>query len=150
MKKILLTIIVIILLTSSGCINTIKKKSGDKIDPDSPKPSYFNFPDVLIPLELTKDREGSVIYMNSNTKAGVLNLTGKATFGYLIDFFKENMDKDNWHLVSENETSTRMILMFRKKCRWSIIDIDGDSSTARVSIWVTPSSTSAKPIGLLK
>lgn len=149
MKK--LVSLILISLMVSGCVSTIKnKRVAKKSAPDQPKPSYYNFPDILIPLALKKNREGSVIYMNSNTKAGVLALTGRAKFGYLVNFFQENMEKDNWTLVSENETSSRMILMFKKKCRWCIVDIDGSSSTAEVNIWVTPTSSASKGTGLLK
>lgn len=150
MKKIIFATLFVVLITS-GCVNTLKqKKSDEKIDPDSPKPSYLNFPDVLVPVELQKDRDGTLINRNSNVISGVLTLTGRVNFGFLIDFFKENMEKDNWVLVSENETSSRMIIMFKKKCRWSIIDIDGNSSTAKVTIWVTPHSSITKGTGLLK
>lgn len=146
MKKLIFSILFILLITS-GCINTIKQKSSDdKIDAETLKPSYLNFPDVLIPVELKKNREGTLINRNSNVISGILTLTGRADAGFLIDFFKENMGKDNWVLVSENETSQRMILMFKKKCRWSIINIQG----SKVTIWVTPNSSISKGTGLLK
>lgn len=110
--------------------STVKKSKG-------PTPVYYDFRDVLIPGELKVDKEAS--FNVNNGYAGLLSMKGRVERDSLIKFFKTNMVKDEWKLVTLLKSSNTVIL-FNKENRWCVITIeDGDFSTA-VKAWVSAGS----------
>jgi len=66
----------------------------------------------------------------------------------LIQFFENNMTKDNWQYVSSFQ-SPRTLLLFKKETRWCVINITDNKWQTWVEIWVAPFSDSSGS-GLLK
>jgi len=118
---------------------------GDTVDSEEPvteeeagpSPVYYDFGDVLIPLELEVDKSSSFIYHAPGFTAGVLALSGRVEATSLIRFFENNMAKDNWKLVSSFK-SPRTIMFFNKANRSCIINITEKSFSSEVEIWVAP------------
>ncbi|OQY58064.1 MAG: hypothetical protein B6245_13765 [Desulfobacteraceae bacterium 4572_88] len=108
-------------------------------------PAYYDFEDVLIPNELKVDRKSSFIYRTAGFTGGVLSLKGRVEVNSLIEFFDNNMLRDNWKPVSSFK-SPRTIMLFHKDNRWCVISIsEGDFST-RAEIWVAPTITKTEKI----
>jgi len=102
-----------------------------------PEPVYYDFDDVLIPLELEVDKEKSFVYHAPDFKAGILSLSGRVEIDSLVRFFENNMAKDNWRLVSAFK-SPRTIMFFNKANRSCIVNITEKQFKTEVEIWVAP------------
>ena len=105
--------------------------------PQAPEPVYYDFDDVLIPVELKVNKEKSFVYQAPDFKAGILSLSGRVEIDSLITFFENNMAKDNWRLLSAFK-SPRTILFFNKPNRSCIINITEKKFKTEVEIWVAP------------
>ena len=137
---------VLCMLTMSvGCASLQSESvSADEGEPEAtfaaeetPGPLYYDFGDVLVPVELTIDKKKSFVYHAPGFTAGVLALTGRVDVNSLIRFFENNMAKDNWKLVSAFK-SPRTIMFFNKPNRSCIINITEGSFSSQVEIWVAP------------
>jgi len=137
----------------TGC-STLKSKKGDsaaqttKKEDEGPSPLYYDFGDVLVPHELKVNKKSSFVYGTPGFSAGVLVLNGDVELTSLIDFFKNNMAKDNWGLVSSFK-SPRTIILFHKENRWCVVNITEKQFNTNVEIWVAPTIGEPEP-GLLK
>ncbi len=98
---------------------------------------YYDFGDVLIPEELTLDKKKSFVYRTENFITGILAFSGRVDVDSLIEFFTNNMVKDNWQLVSVFK-SPKSIMFFSKKNRSCIINIMDKPFSTEVEIWVAP------------
>jgi hypothetical protein len=104
---------------------------------ETPEPSYHDFEDVLVPVELKVDKDKTFIYHGPGFKAGILALSGRVEMNSLILFFETNMAKDNWRLLSEFK-SPRTLMFFNKPTRTCVINITEKQFTTEVEIWVAP------------
>jgi len=131
--------LLIVLLTGCASMgdNTVDSEQAVMEEEAEPSPIYYDFGDVLIPLELEVDRDSSFIYHAPGFTAGVLVLSGRVEASSLIRFFENNMAKDNWQLVSSFK-SPRTIMFFNKANRSCIINITEKSFSSEVEIWVAP------------
>ena len=111
-------------------------------------PRYYDFGDVLIPRELHLNAKSSFVYQTSGFTAGVLVFESKVERVSLIEFFSNNMAKDNWRAVSAFK-SPRTLLLFQKDNRWCVINITDDDWDTMVEIWVAPFNDQSGS-GLLK
>jgi hypothetical protein len=105
--------------------------------PQAPEPVYYDFDDVLVPLELKVDKGKSFVYQAPDFKAGILSLSGGVEIDSLVRFFENNMAKDNWRLISAFK-SPRTIMFFNKPNRSCIINITERQFNTDVEIWVAP------------
>ena len=132
-----------VLAVVAGCASmrkdSVEPEEGAQVTAEAdntPGPLYYDFGDVLVPLELKVDKKKSFVYHAPGFTAGVLGLSGRVDVNSLIRFFENNMAKDNWKLVSAFK-SPRTIMFFNKPNRSCIINItEGFNSV--VEIWVAP------------
>jgi hypothetical protein len=147
-----LAIVLITVCVLSGCSAFQKKEdtaaqtSGDQKKEETP--SYYDFGDVPVPPQLQLNTKSSFVYQTTGFSAGVLVLKGAIELGSLIDFFENNMVRDNWRAVSTFK-SPRTLLLFQKENRWCVINITDDRYSTHVEIWVAPTLSSDES-GLLK
>lgn len=139
----------------SGCAYMKTQKNKDAKVPTSskqvkhgPAPFYYDFGDVLIPGELKVDKAESFIYKSSNYSAGVLVLNGRVNTVSLINFFENNMAKDNWETICSFKAE-QTLLLFRKENRWCIISVCTAQFSTQAKIWVAPTGERVES-GLLK
>ena len=138
-------LLIFFLLTAAGCAESqFQSKSSKKPTPPvetetkGDPPIYYDFNDVLIPGELKLDREASFIYQTAGLTAGVLVFSGRVELNSLIDFFKNNMAKDNWQIVSSIK-SERNMMLFKKEKRWCVVSIkEKELFDTETEIWVAP------------
>ncbi|MBF0119831.1 MAG: hypothetical protein HQK79_13430 [Desulfobacterales bacterium] len=120
---------------------------------------YYDFGDILLPVELEVDNDATFVFKTPGYSAGVLSLTGNVELNSLITFFNSNMAKDNWKQSAQFK-SPRSMMLYQKENRWCVINISRERFTTRVEIWVAPTveglsgSSSLPPLqsgtGLLK
>lgn len=101
-------------------------------------PLYYDFNDVLVPPELSLDTESSFVYHTAGLTAGVLVFTSKVERSSLVQFFENNMAKDNWQAVGSFK-SARTLLIFQKETRWCVINVTENNWDTLVEIWLAPS-----------
>ena len=148
-----LTVLLVSMFFFAGCSAFSQKKEDTARQPsaeqvDENVPLYYDFGDVPVPTELKLVTKSSFVYRTSGFSAGVLVLKGSVEFGSLIEFFENNMAKDNWRIISTFK-SPRTLLLFQKETRWCVINITDDKFNTHVEIWVAP-TTSPTESGLFK
>jgi hypothetical protein len=146
----LLCLMAVPTLLLAACSSTPKTTDGSdaKKKDDKNAPLYYDFSDVLVPRELKLNTKSSFVYRTTSFSAGVLVFKSKVERGSLIEFFENNMAKDNWQAVSTFK-SPRTLLLFQKETRWCVINITDGSWDTLVEIWVAPFSDLSTS-GLLK
>ena len=139
-----------LLMLFAACSSTPKNTDGSdaKTRAENDAPLYYDFSDVLVPRELKLYPKSSFVYHTSGLTAGVLVFKSEVERSSLIDFFLNNMAKDNWQVISTFK-SPRTLLLFQKQNRWCVINITDSNWENLVEIWVAPYSGFAES-GLLK
>jgi hypothetical protein len=137
-------ILFFVLTISAGCArlrgNTADLQETEARQEEAePGPLYYDFGDVLVPLELKVDKNKSFVYHAPGFTAGVLALSGHVDVNSLIRFFENNMAKDNWRLVSSFK-SPRTVMFFSKANRLCIVSITEKHFKSEVEIWVAPTT----------
>lgn len=148
--RLLVWMLSVFLLVGSGCAGMKKSESTpeetgeEKSAVKGPVPLYYDFPDILIPSELTLDKNNSFVYSSPSFTAGVLAFKGPVTGDSLVNFFTTNMVKDGWILKSSFR-HRKVILNFEKGERSCLISIAEFSLDTKVEIWVAPQLTATMP-----
>jgi hypothetical protein len=134
-------VIVALILLCVSCSSTPETTNGaDAKEKDQKNaPLYYDFEDVLVPRDLELNSKSSFVYQASGLTAGVLVFSSKVELSSLIQFFENNMAKDNWKAVSSFK-SPRTLLLFQKENRWCVINITDNNWDTLVEIWVAPFS----------
>jgi hypothetical protein len=150
------SVLLVVFVVSIGCARLKKDSAGveqteaEVIEKtEEPEPLYYDFGDVLVPIELKVDKKKSFVYHAPGFTAGILALSGRTELNSLIRFFENNMAKDNWHLVSSFK-SPRTIMFFNKPNRSCIINITEKRLKTEVEIWVAPNLEDDTQSTLLK
>ena len=140
----------VLALFAVSCSSTPKTTDGAAAREQDEKdaPLYYDFEDVLVPRELKLNTKSSFVYHTAGLTAGVLVFTSKVERSSLIQFFENNMAKDNWQSVSSFK-SPRTLLLFQKENRWCVINITDNNWDTLVEIWAAPYSDQTGS-GLLK
>jgi hypothetical protein len=140
----------VLMIVLAACSSTPKKTDGSnaQVKDEKNAPLYYDFGDVLVPRELKLNAKSSFVYQSSGFTAGVLVFESKVERVSLIEFFDNNMVKDNWQAVSAFK-SPRTLLLFQKENRWCVINISDNNWDTMVEIWVAPFSGISES-GLLK
>ena len=143
-------VMIALMLLNIACSSTPKKTDGAEAQEKDAKnaPLYYDFEDVLIPRELKLNTKSSFVYRTTGWTAGVLVFTSKVERTSLIQFFENNMAKDNWQSTSSFK-SPRTLLLFQKENRWCVINITDNEWETLVEIWTAPLSDQSGG-GLLK
>jgi len=141
-RRLMGIVMAVVMLIIGGCAGSGIK--GGEPTPAAqkdkgPVPLYYDFGDVLVPSELKVDKDASFVFRTPGFSAGVMALKGRVEINSLIDFFHNNMTKDNWKLVSYFK-SRRTIMLFNKENRWCVINITEGDFTTYAEIWVSPTT----------
>jgi len=123
------------MLLLPGCAQVKEKFS--KSSPSQamqPSPRYFDFNDVLIPGDLTKEFKESYI----TNGHGRLVLSGRVQSESLAQFFITSMYTDGWVALNQYKYQGSVKLFFKKSERIATILITENPLGTRVEIWVIP------------
>ncbi len=107
---------------------------------------YYDFKDVLVPQELKIDYDATVIISTPGLTSGVLALRGRVEKNSLFNFFRTNMIKDNWNIVSQIKSPKITMLVFQKANRWAVVNIRENDIYTYVEIGVAPTQDQALPM----
>jgi hypothetical protein len=108
-------------------------------------PLYRDFEDVAIPRELKEDKKSTYIIESAGYRSGILSLKGRVERNSLIDFFKDNMAKDNWKAITSFKTPKRAIMLFQKNNRWCMINITEKEINTYIEVGVVPTIAGVEP-----
>jgi hypothetical protein len=144
-----LVLCIIFLYGFSGCsaLDAKKgKKKGSgyslfkKLEKDEKPvaPMYYEFKNILIPGELKEIKDKTSIVNSSDTESGTMLFNGSVDESSLVIFFKTNMKKDGWQLVSYFKSSFATSLLFHTDNKWCLISISEEVYMTDVRICVAP------------
>ena len=143
-------IIVVALLAFfiSGCLGNMFSKKPEKEQPSEPLPKsrtttavYYDFEDILIPRELSIVKSRTVIISSPGFTSGIITLKGRLERQSLFDFFSNNMQKDNWNIISQIKSPSSTIMVFQKISRTAVITIRDEHLSTYVEVGVAPTIT---------
>lgn len=153
----LLVTAIMALVFVSGCafegFNTQAKPQTAPAETPAPekvkKPTavYYDFEDVIVPMELSIVKDRTVIVATPGFKSGILTLKGRVDSTALFNFFSNNMEKDNWEVVSKIKSPGTTIMVFQKTARCAVITIRDESLYTYVEIGVAPTLSSGQGVG---
>ncbi len=95
---------------------------------------YTEFDDIAVPNELSRVPERTFIYENSEFKTGMIVMKGRVENQSLIDFFVNQMAKDNWTKES-SIISSMSTIVFKKPYKSCMIRISDGSYNTEVEIY---------------
>ena len=152
---ILVTFLVMTSFLVSGCSMIDLQPAGsqaqssaeEKVPEKVQKPTaiYYDFEDVIVPVDLKIIKERTVIVSTPGFKSGILTLKGRLDSTSLFNFFSANMEKDNWEVLSKIKSPGTTIMVFRKTARCAVITIRDESLYTYVEIGVAPTLGGQSP-----
>ncbi len=95
---------------------------------------YTEFDDIAVPNELSRVPERTFIYENKEFKTGMIVMKGRVENQSLIDFFVNQMAKDNWTKES-SIISSMSTLVFHKPYKSCMIRITDGAYNTEVEIY---------------
>ncbi len=141
-------IVIIALFLISGCSNSLFSGSGKK-QLSTAKAStqsnavYYDFDDILVPRDMKIDDSSTVVVSTPGHTSGIITLKGRINKDSLLKFFNNNMQKDNWNIISQIRSPTSTILIFQKASRWAVITLRDKEYYTYAEIGVAPSFSEA-------
>ncbi len=94
---------------------------------------YYEFDDILIPKELDFQAGDSYTLDNRKFRVGIMKFTGRVEIPDLLQFFINNMTKDNWEKTSAVKGKTS-ILSFEKFNKSCVIQVEDTFARDTVTI----------------
>ena len=99
-----IVLLMVLLLSSTwiGCSSNVKETRGETAEGSSMGVGkYYFFDDILIPQELSYEKDESFVYETPQFKTGSMVFTKwRLDPNSLVDFFTYYMEKDNWKLMN--------------------------------------------------
>ncbi len=102
---------------------------------------YYDFEDVLIPMELSIVKDRTVVLLTPGFTSGIITLKGRVERRSLFNFFSNNMQKDNWNVISQIKSPGNTIMVFQKTTRTAVITIRDEQIYTYVEVGVAPTVT---------
>ena len=99
---------------------------------------YYDFEDVLIPMELKVVKDRTVVVSTPGYTSGIITLKGRVERRSLFNFFSNNMQKDNWNVISQIKSPGTTIMVFQKANRTAVITIRDEQINTWVEVGVAP------------
>lgn len=141
MRTLMKFMAVLIFVGLLGACTTTGSRSSGPNNGQSPEaqyqePNYYlDFDDIMLPKEIDYVDDGSYRLDNAKFKASIMKFKGRVEILELVQFFLNNMAKDNWTLISNAKASKSNILSFEKFNKSCVIQIDDDFATATTTIF---------------
>ncbi len=147
-------LILLLALSLTGCMATKEPEADVHFQPvfeqtaaesfpperDADGHRYYDFDDIPIPMEMTLNRNDSILFESQGVKVGMLTYTGRVDSDSLFNYFQVSMQNEGWRLLSYIKYGTQ-ILTFDKDDRLCIIRIIEGRMRSELQIWVSPKIT---------
>ena len=143
-------IVVLLAFFISGCFGDTSSSKPEDGTSDAQSKSrkttavYYDFEDVLIPMELKVVDAKTVVVSTPGFTSGIITLKGRIERRSLFNFFNNNMQKDNWNILSQIKSPGTTIMVFQKAARISVITIRSEQFNTYVEVGVAPSATGSE------
>ncbi len=151
MRKLYLVVLFLFLGLAFGCTTTQGTTSKSTPSPEAaqtppPEPIYTEteFPDVVVPSELTVDQSKTLIVRTQDYVGGVLVVKGRVKARSVEEFFKNQLQARGWELVGSIYHNRNILLSFRRTNGCCMIYIT-DSFNTEVQIWASETLTGQVP-----
>ncbi|CCH49443.1 putative lipoprotein [Pseudodesulfovibrio piezophilus C1TLV30] len=95
---------------------------------------YYDFDDILIPKEISYVQEDSYKLDNTKFRAAIMKFKGRVEVLELVQYFLNNMAKDNWTLISNNKAGKLSVMNFEKFNKSCVIQVDDSFGSATTTI----------------
>jgi len=132
----------------SGCLGGKFSKKYEEEQPSDVAPKsrkvtavYYDFEDILVPKELSIVKNRTVVISTPGFTSGILTLKGRIERRSLFNFFNNNMQKDNWNILSQIKSPGTAIMVFQKASRTAVIAIRDEQIYTYVEVGVAPKVT---------
>nr|WP_321513301.1 hypothetical protein [uncultured Pseudodesulfovibrio sp.] len=110
--------------------------SGQSPEAQYQEPDYYlDFDDIMIPKEIDYNADDSYKLDNAKFRAAIMRFSGRVEVIELVQYFINNMTKDNWTLVSNNKASKVHVMNFEKFNKSCVIQIDDSFAKATTTIF---------------
>ncbi len=152
LRKIVLVVFCVFFI--SACSNSMHTSRNSKENSSFPSTDaatrqssalYYDFDDVLVPKEMTVINDSTVVVSTPGYTSGILTLKGRIEVNSLFNFFNNNMQKDNWNIVSQIKSPASIIMIFHKTSRWAMITLREKEFYTYAEIGVAPALADAVP-----
>jgi hypothetical protein len=125
----------------SGCAS-FKQWTGQsetqKPKEEGPNQTFYGFPDVPLPKEMTVSRDKTFVYEAPSIKAGVLVATGNVEIASVENYYKVFMPKNGWKFINSYKYGDT-IMNYAKDDRSANVRISTvQILNTQVEIWVGP------------
>ncbi|HCY88578.1 MAG TPA: hypothetical protein DHV36_25810 [Desulfobacteraceae bacterium] len=124
---------------TTGQLEPAESTVAQEPAPQKPTALYFDFQDILVPMELDVVKDRTVIVSTPGFKSGILTLKGMVDSDSLFTFFSVNMEKDNWQELSKIKSPGTTIMVYQKTNKCAVITIRDHQINTYVEIGVAPS-----------
>ncbi|WP_319582734.1 hypothetical protein [uncultured Pseudodesulfovibrio sp.] len=134
--KLLLPLLIVGALAACTTTSASSSKSEQPAAQNYQEPDYYlDFDDIMIPKEIDYQNDGSYKLDNSKFRASIMKFKGRVEIPELVQYFINNMTKDNWTLVSNNKASSVQFLTFEKYNKSCVIEIDDTFASSTTTIF---------------
>lgn len=140
----------ILLLALGACTttgsNSTESSSATAVEYQEPD-YYYDFDDILIPKEIKYVENESYKLDNAKFRAAIMKFKGRVEVLELVQYFINNMAKDNWTLISNNKAGKLSVLNFEKFNKSCVIQVDdsfGSATTTIIAVEVKDGSLTGK------
>lgn len=133
-----LLIVLSMLFMIAACTGT--KSTGTTTDPNGEQIAhqepniYYDFDDILVPNVMTYEEDESYKLDNAKFTTSIMRFTGRVEVMELVNFFVNNMAKDNWSMTSNNKTGKLSVLTFEKYNKSAVIQVNDEFAKATATI----------------
>lgn len=151
----IMSLIILISVALQGCFGDISpvkpengqeaQKTGSRVEQKATA-VYYDFDDVLIPKLLDIVKGKTVVVSTPGFISGIITLKGRVERRSLFNFFNNNMQRDNWQVVSQIKSPGTTIMVFQKVSRTCVITIRDEQFYTYVEVGVAPTVTGGSPL----
>ncbi|MDP2907916.1 MAG: hypothetical protein Q8O03_08310 [Nanoarchaeota archaeon] len=133
-------VIVLLFVGVYGCKNLLSYRTVREREPEVKQPisTSYRFEDIPLPPGMTLNRKESFIYETRATKTGLLIYEGRGEMEKLSNFFKQQMPKYEWRLVSNFELHNVMLTFIKEGWSSIIYILPQEGEMRRLEIRVGP------------
>lgn len=104
---------------------------------ENPPPLYYEFKDILVPGELSEDKNQSSVIGTGENATGFLAFYGRVELRSVAHFFEVKVPEDGWKLISVIKSPSSTNMIFQKNKRWCLITMQEKGFTTEVGIGVS-------------
>lgn len=143
--------VIVTVVVLSGCSSTggqsappnpVTQQSGQPSSApgSSPRPMFYDFPDIPVPTELEISQNESYVFQSGSFKAGLMTFKGRVDINSVINFFQMAMPREGWK-AKGGFRYRRSVLVYEKQDKTCVINLYTKLYYTYVEVYVAPMSS---------